>query len=298
MKKRIFYFLFPILILLLNITIVFCATIATIQLQYDSEVIPSQSSSGGDLVDQGKVLYRVKIRASIISPTDSRRMGRTILFSSNSSVAKCLTSSGLTNSNGIVYGNFEVRGNNSFQIAARIKDGEPLSGSATVIISPEVSAYYESPFKLTYYYIADEKDYTGSYDTPMPGIDGLYKSAFVQAVKLNGSGYTHTNRYVRYIGNNRFEYGNPITASGTTPVAGRTIAVDNKYIPRYFNGSNWLRGKVDIAGGVGIRIAEDSGGAIVGYHIDVFTGVGKSSALNTPWNNTYQKVKYLGNVVQ
>lgn len=94
-------------------------------------------------------------------------------------------------------------------------------------------------------------------------------------------------RYVRYIGNNRFVYGNFIIVFGIIFVVGRIIVVDNKYIFCYFNGLNWLRGKVDIVGGVGVRIVEDLGGVIVGYYIDVFIGVGKSFVLNIFWNNIY-----------
>lgn len=43
----------------------------------------------------------------------------------------------------------------------------------------EVSVYYEFLFKFIYYYIVDEKDYIGSYDIFMLGIDGLYKLVFV-----------------------------------------------------------------------------------------------------------------------
>lgn len=52
------------------------------------------------------------------------------------------------------------------------------------------------------------------------------------------------------------------TKSGTTPIAGYTIAVDPKFIP--------LGSRVYIEN-IGWRIAEDVGGAVKGNHIDVFT---------------------------
>lgn len=52
------------------------------------------------------------------------------------------------------------------------------------------------------------------------------------------------------------------TKTGTTPIAGYTIAVDPKYIP--------LGSRVYIEN-IGWRIAEDVGGAVKGNHIDVFT---------------------------
>jgi 3D (Asp-Asp-Asp) domain-containing protein len=55
----------------------------------------------------------------------------------------------------------------------------------------------------------------------------------------------------------------PITATGTTARAGRTVAVDPKVIP--------LGSKIYIEG-LGERIAEDVGGGIKGNHIDVYLG--------------------------
>ncbi|MGE0821624.1 MAG: 3D domain-containing protein [Candidatus Binatia bacterium] len=51
------------------------------------------------------------------------------------------------------------------------------------------------------------------------------------------------------------------TASGTMPAAGRTVAVDPKVIP--------LGSKIEIEG-IGIRIAEDTGGMINGNKLDLY----------------------------
>jgi len=53
----------------------------------------------------------------------------------------------------------------------------------------------------------------------------------------------------------------PITATGTSARAGRTVAVDPKVIP--------LGSRIYIDG-IGERIAEDIGGGVKGQHIDVY----------------------------
>ena len=55
----------------------------------------------------------------------------------------------------------------------------------------------------------------------------------------------------------------PITATGTTARAGRTVAVDPKVIP--------LGSRIFIEG-LGERIAEDVGGGVKGNHIDIYIG--------------------------
>ncbi|WP_018130741.1 3D domain-containing protein [Effusibacillus pohliae] len=52
-----------------------------------------------------------------------------------------------------------------------------------------------------------------------------------------------------------------ITASGKTAAEGRTIAVDPRVIP--------IGSKVYIEG-IGFRVAEDTGGAVKGEHVDIF----------------------------
>jgi len=84
----------------------------------------------------------------------------------------------------------------------------------------------------------------------------------------------------------------PRTASQQCAQVGTTIAVD---VP-----AAWLpprqpvipfRGTVNIET-LGIRQALDSGGAIVGYHIDVYNGIGRA-ACDVAWSKSYRIVDFL-----
>ena len=72
----------------------------------------------------------------------------------------------------------------------------------------------------------------------------------------------HTLTFYTHTGNR--------TASGVYPKAGRTVAVDTRFIPH---------GTVLYIEGVGIRIAEDTGGDIKGNRLDVFVDT-KQEAIN------------------
>jgi 3D (Asp-Asp-Asp) domain-containing protein len=73
-----------------------------------------------------------------------------------------------------------------------------------------------------------------------------------------------------------------LTASGECAQVGVTIAVDPNVIP--------FRGTVDIET-VGSRRALDTGGAIRGYHIDVYNGIGRSVCAD--WQNENLTVTFL-----
>ena len=78
---------------------------------------------------------------------------------------------------------------------------------------------------------------------------------------------------------------------GTIPTVGKTIAVDPYYVPRKSVSAGLA--KVNIAD-VGNRQAEDGGGAITGYRIDVFYGTGLPSS-DPSWNAKNKTVYYFGN---
>ena len=85
--------------------------------------------------------------------------------------------------------------------------------------------------------------------------------------------------------------GGKVTASGTTPVAGRTVGVNPAIIP--------YGTKLQI-GGVDGYVAEDTGGGIGTYHIDIFcnshqealnAGVGYKKVYAIKWKTKKKKIK-------
>jgi Uncharacterized protein conserved in bacteria len=162
--------------------------------------------------------------------------------------------------------------------------------SNQISATPKVSANYQNPFYCTAYIVALEKDYSAS-KVSASGLTGAtFRSDFLAAVKLNGTGKADSGRYIYWNGSGYSYISKPTTATGTEATAGRTIAVDPEFIPRAKGGGNWKRATVNISG-IGNRVAEDGGGSIKGYKIDVFMGLGKST-VNT-WSNMNRTVKLI-----
>ena len=131
--------------------------------------------------------------------------------------------------------------------------------SNTVSLSVPIQAKYDKAFYCTGYYTSLESDWSGE----KVAVDSLgndaYKKAFLEDTKMNGSGKAENGKYLHYDSTKKtFSYVNPVTVTGTTPTAGRTIAVDSYYVPRKPINGVWKRATVSIAN-IGTRTAEDGG---------------------------------------
>jgi 3D (Asp-Asp-Asp) domain-containing protein len=116
--------------------------------------------------------------------------------------------------------------------------------------------------------------YTGSVTNPN-GLTGTYCSAFIANVRLQGTGQLNSGTYINYspTTNNMTAVSTVTGADGTPVVPGQTVARDRAIIPG--------RGvQVDIEGvGAGL-LANDTGGAILGYRLDLFNGAGIAACAN------------------
>lgn len=113
--------------------------------------------------------------------------------------------------------------------------------------------------------------YTGTVTNP-GGLQGTYCASFIANVRLQGSGQLNTGGYINYNVNTRqFVAVNSVNgADGTPVVAGQTVARDRAVIP----GRGVL---VDVDGtGAGL-LANDTGGAIRGYRLDLYNGAGRAA---------------------
>jgi 3D (Asp-Asp-Asp) domain-containing protein len=151
-------------------------------------------------------------------------------------------------------------------------------------------------FTLTYYYVADEADYTGADDTtlyePSCAALALVPSAFAHAVIIEGTGVLDDGRVFNYAGSCGcelspcFRFVDALHPWGTGAgdralVPFRSIAVDRSVLTigqRYYVAE--LDGVVmpgaPPTGGFihdGCVSADDTGGAIIGMHIDFFSAL-------------------------
>ena len=124
-------------------------------------------------------------------------------------------------------------------------------------------ARYENDFDITCYVVSLESDFQKSPLATAPGIPGRqFHQGFISDVRLQGSGKAlDGTTYIHYDGNGWYSIiGCPQTKSGDCADDGTTTAVDRSVIP--------AMAFIDIDT-IGERVAQDTGGGIDGYHIDV-----------------------------
>lgn len=160
-----------------------------------------------------------------------------------------------------------------------------------------MTADFENPFVITGYGLPLETDFRGRTVTGPCGLTGTFNEDFLysnRGVLMEGSGQSATGDIITIDWANS---GRPLrrsnvcfrvdtcarTASGVCAVAGTTIAVDRDVIP--------FDAQVNIET-VGVRTAQDTGGAIRGEHIDVFVGAGRANISAFGRNN--RRVRYIG----
>jgi 3D (Asp-Asp-Asp) domain-containing protein len=166
-------------------------------------------------------------------------------------------------------------GKASATVSTRVQPGSSTIDAADAAINTAtpgviswLPARYEDRFLVTCYTIADEAAAAASsVSTQVCGLppQNAYRSAFLTDTKMQGSGKALDGTFIHYKGKGCYNTDTCArTATGECAVVATTIAVDPKVIPR--------RSTVDVAI-MGQRLAQDTGGKILGYHIDEFVGL-------------------------
>jgi 3D (Asp-Asp-Asp) domain-containing protein len=178
--------------------------------------------------------------------------------------------------------------------------GAPIPGALSTISafydvgsSSVSSTFHVATFGMSCYYTAGQQDsgnapnscasvtiygasYSGYTVNPSGMPAGSYCNAFLAQVTLQGSGQLSNGTDVMYVSggyppNGTYQVITSIKgADGTAVVAGQTVARDRSIIP-----TGGVR--LDVNGiGDGL-LANDTGGAIVGYRLDYYNGAGVSA---------------------
>lgn len=192
---------------------------------------------------------------------------------------------------------------NTATIGGRSNSGAPIPGALGTLTSKytckggsSVSKSFSVPtFGLSCYVRALETDYisggsctsitisgttySGSSTNPVGLPAGNYCNAFLGMVRLNGSGQSAGGVKVHYESGSypswTFSTISQFTgADGTALVANGSVARDRAYVPR----------STTVQLPSGSYAANDTGGAITGYRLDVFMGLGQA-ACSTFQNN-------------
>lgn len=116
------------------------------------------------------------------------------------------------------------------------------------------------------------KTYSGTVVNPS-GLSGTYCSSFIEEVKIQGSGQLNSGQDIQYISPNIVEVAHINGHDNSPVVANQTVARDVAIIP--LHNSYIDLNKI----GNGLK-ANDTGGKILGYRIDLYRGAGKGVCAN------------------
>jgi 3D (Asp-Asp-Asp) domain-containing protein len=182
---------------------------------------------------------------------------------------------------------------NSMTLTAAANSGPPLQGALKSVSAgftanstggTATKTFSAAAFGMSCYLFAQESDwwngssctsvtisgttYSGSVTNP-PSLTGSYCSAFLAETKLNGSGVSLNGTKIHYQGGNQYAVVSSfVGADGTPLVANGSVARDRSIVP---SGTLWLDS-------IGANIlANDTGGAITGYRLDLFKGTGQAA---------------------
>jgi 3D (Asp-Asp-Asp) domain-containing protein len=225
---------------------------------------PKPIIPGSSRVVSKKVLTRDSLNLKVTTGSSTPAVGVAVKVQSDRAVDTISQPVSATDANGETLAKVETRDQSG---PSRITSASSDTQTPSPGVVNWLPARYENKFLVTCYVISHEADFS---DSPLVGnIPGLpasdkFRSRFISDVRLQGSGQSIKGDILHYDGGGRYSIQSCArTATGACAQDGTTIAVDRTVIP--------LRGTVAIES-VGSRAAQDTGGAILGDHIDVYYG--------------------------
>lgn len=261
----------------MSVEITYDDTPRTLTLQALAPDIPTGSGLVNDCLEYRSKLLLTAVRDPIKFP------GISIALAPTRPQFDTFDQPPATDSTGSTTGWMFTRDQGTGGVTATSKGFRPALGSVTF-----AEANFESGFLVTAYATALESDFSGPSVTNPCGLTGTFNEAFLtsnRGVLMEGSGQDSAGDVISI---DYAQTPNPSkkkvcfkidscshTASNTCATAGRTVAID----PDVMEYTTIMR----INGVSGNRTAEDTGGAITGYHIDNYVGAGKAAI--KAWNN-------------
>lgn len=214
------------------------------------------------------VLTRDEVTLRLIDSASNPVAGAVLAIRSDRANDIVTQPSSPTNASGMATATVETRDQS---VNSTITSASNDTTTASPGVMKWLTARYENTFLVTCYVISNENDFASSASIDkVPGLppENKYRQGFISDVRLQGSGQSTSGSIIHYDGHGRYSLQScALTATGACAVDGQTIAVDPTVIPR--------RGTVAIDT-VGSRTAQDTGGAITGYHIDEYYGARRS----------------------
>lgn len=253
---------------------------------------------------RNKVLYQLKIKAKLTRyANETPAQGFNLTIHSNRPDDK-IESGGHTNKEGEATFTLSTRDSGELYL---ITNSPGVTMQKFTIRLNE--AWYEAPFRITGYNVCKEDDFSGPLVTAS-GLSDQHKDDFLHSatgVAMQGTGIASNGKYVR-LNNNpiwkknsrgnperledpssaRFGYATGFHGKFADIIANHSIAIDPKIIPK--------KSRVEIDG-IGMRVADDTGGGIRLYHIDNYLGTGRAVVkvwLASGMSGTNRRVRYLG----
>lgn len=277
-----------------SITVYYDALSRILRMTSSLPIIPKDSGLiNGYLLTRSDLSLRLTYK--ITSGTEEPVSGGNLTLQSNRGSIDTIYQPASTNSNGETTARVETRDQSSNGGVSTITSNTPGVNIEQPAVITWLPARYESKFDTTCYSTELESDYpnspykaanTWNWCRGVKPPSKKYRAHFMnEAVYFQGSGVAEGGEVVQYNSTNACYYISscPLMASGQCAQVGVTIAIDVLWQRGTRNPVIPFRGTVDIET-LGIRKAMDTGGRIVGYHIDVYKGVGRSACLNEQYS--------------